>query len=169
MNMLEDQIRKNILNSFTQSEVEKGVYTDNWLNRKLGRVGKEYTKKEGNKKEKDNLINSKNIIVQKRNNKLLTPENFSIKEFFNKNEIENTTLDGEITRDDFDEEMTFQDLDHDALRREIKKGKVSIKYKDGTFIDDLGKFIKDSKYIKYNSEEGFVDRSKLHKESPFKK
>ena len=28
MNMLEDQIRKNILNSFTQSEVEKGVYTD---------------------------------------------------------------------------------------------------------------------------------------------
>ena len=25
MNMLEDQIRKNILNSFTQSEVEKGV------------------------------------------------------------------------------------------------------------------------------------------------
>lgn len=57
--MLEDQIRKNILNSFTQSEVEKGVYTDNWLNRKLGRVGKEYTKKEGNKKEKDNLINSK--------------------------------------------------------------------------------------------------------------
>jgi len=111
MNMLEDQIRKNILNSFTQSEVEKGVYTDNWLNRKLGRVGKEYTKKEGNKKEKDNL----------------------------------------------------------TLRREIKKGKVSIKYKDGTFIDDLGKFIKDSKYIKYNSEEGFVDRSKLHKENPFKK
>ena len=45
MNMLEDQIRNNILNSFTQSEVEKGVYTDNWLNRKLGRVGKEYTKK----------------------------------------------------------------------------------------------------------------------------
>ena len=115
------------------------------------------------------MINSKNIIVQKRNNRLLTPENFSIKEFFNKNEIENTTLDGEITRDDFDEEMTFQDLDHDALRREIKKGKVSIKYKDGTFIDDLGKFIKDSKYIKYNSEEGFVDRSKLHKENPFKK
>ena len=55
------------------------------------------------------------------------------------------------------------------MREKLKKGKVSIKYKDGTFIDDLGKFIKDSKYIKYNSEEGFVDRSKLHKENPFKK
>ncbi|QIG64094.1 hypothetical protein DAC22_80 [Bacteroides phage DAC22] len=161
------RIEKRYLNlqGFNISEIEKaeksGFYSDNFINRKLGRVGMPW-KKEGNViKKVKNLFNN--------NNSSKNEDKMTVEELYNKNNIDSISINGEI-RNKFDKKSTLKSLSKDMNLDNELRGKgnvVTVKFKDGTVIKNLALWKRDavkkerlSKIINPKNHPNFGDLAK---------
>lgn len=139
MGTLDNQIKNNILSSFKKwRNWKRDFILILWLNRKLGRVGKEYAKNPKNDKNKEKFTF-----------KSISPKNTSVKQLLNKKGIASVFFNGEVQASDFVGNQSFNDYLKNVQPQFMEgragwKSGISIKFKDGTEVKDVAKFVRES-------------------------